>query len=478
MTTEFETVIGLEVHVQLKTDSKIFAASGTTAGLAPNTLTDPVTLGLPGCLPVLNKRAVEYAIKLGLATNCSIAKQSIFARKHYLYPDLPKGYQISQYEEPICTKGSLEISVVDQKKTIGITRIHMEEDAGKNVHQDYSGYSIVDLNRAGVPLLEVVSEPDLRSSAEAGAYMRRLRQIVRYLDVSDGNMEEGSLRCDANVSVRLRGTKEFGTKVEIKNINSFKFVERAIDFEVARQIEAIKNNQAIVQETRLWDETKQETRTMRTKEYAQDYRYFPDPDLTPLVISDNWIERVRASLPELPTQVFTRLKTMYGIEDDLAEILTQERMVATYFDQAVAAHRNAPALANWITTELFGRLNKEGINFEDNPVSPENLAGLVRLIDEGIISGKIAKTVFDEMFLTGAAPNSIVDKKNLRQNSNVGEIEKTIDAILAANQENVSAYRSGKTKLFGFFVGEIMKQTQGKANPKVVNDILTAKLKG
>jgi aspartyl-tRNA(Asn)/glutamyl-tRNA(Gln) amidotransferase subunit B len=474
--SEFEAVIGLEVHAQLSTDAKIFAPSATTAGLPPNSLTDPVTLGLPGSLPVLNRRVVDFAIKLGLATGCEIARFSVFSRKHYLYPDLPKGYQISQYDKPLCERGHLEVRTKSGVKRVGITRIHLEEDAGKNIHA--GDHSLVDLNRAGVPLVEIVSEPDLRTPEEAGAYMRQLRQIVRYLGVCDGNMEEGSLRCDANVSVRKAGAAEFGTKVEIKNINSFRFVEKAIEFEITRQTNLLREGQSVVQETRLYDENTNSTRSMRSKEQAADYRYFPDPDLPPLVVDDQWIRKVRDSLPELPQETFQRFKRLYALDDYYCEILTEERAVAQYFDQAVTSHNNPAAIANWITTELFGKLNREGTTLERCPISPEQLARLVELIDTEVISGKIAKTVFEEMFNTGATPDSVIQSRGLKQLSNPEEIEGIVAGILNANPEQVEAYRSGKTKMFGFFVGQVMKESGGKANPQLVNEILEKKLKG
>lgn len=477
MDSNFEAVIGLEVHAQLSTDSKIFTTSSTAAGKRANTLTDPVTLGLPGALPVLNRRVVDFAIKLGLATSCEIQKESIFARKHYFYPDLPKGYQISQYDKPICLKGRLNIRIGGETRSIGITRIHLEEDAGKNTHFDRDGYSEVDLNRAGVPLVEIVSEPDMRTPQEAGAYMRRLRQIVRYLDICDGNMEEGSLRCDANVSVRKRGEEKLGTKVEIKNINSFRFVEKAIEFEISRQTALLEQDEKIVQETRLWDEGKNVTRSMRSKEHAEDYRYFPDPDLLPLIVDNEWIEKVRAALPELPEQVFQRFKKMYNLDDYYCELLTEEKLIARYYDQAISYHNNTSGVANWITTELFGRLNKESLTMSGCPVSPENLAGLVKLIDDEVISGKIAKTVFDEMFSTSASPKSIVDARGLVQLSDPKLIEQVIDRVIAANPKQVASFREGKAQLFGFFVGQVMKETEGKANPKLVNDLLEKKLK-
>jgi len=478
MDSSFEAVIGLEVHAQLSTDSKIFATSSTIAGKRPNTLTDPVTLGLPGCLPVLNRRVVDFAIRLGLATNCEIQKESIFARKHYFYPDLPKGYQISQYDKPICLKGWLGIRQAGQEKRIGITRIHLEEDAGKNTHLEKEGYSDVDLNRAGVPLVEIVSEPDIRTAEEAGAYVRQLRQIVRYVDICDGNMEEGSLRCDANVSVRKRGEEKFGTKVEIKNLNSVRYIEKAINFEIARQTALLEQGETIVQETRLWDEAKSVTRSMRSKEQAEDYRYFPDPDLLPLIVDSEWIEKIRTSLPELPHQVFARFRKMYGIDDYYCELLTEEKHIARFYDQAIANHDNPAALANWITTELFGRLNKENLSMEQCPVSPENLAMLVKLIDEETISGKIAKTVFDEMFSTGASPKNIIEARGLTQMSDPNAIGEIIDKVIAADPKQTEAYRGGKVQLLGFFVGQVMKETEGRANPKMLNELLEKKLKG
>lgn len=473
---KYEAIIGLEVHAQLSTDSKLFATSSTAAGKNPNTLTDPVTLGLPGCLPVLNKRAVDFAIKLGLATNCDVRRESIFARKHYFYPDLPKGYQISQYDKPICLGGHLDVRVKGETKTVGITRIHLEEDAGKNIHSDSTPTSMVDLNRAGVPLVEIVSEPDIRSAEEAGAYMRQLRQILRYLEICDGNMEEGSLRCDANVSVRRVGEQKFGTKVEIKNLNSFRFVEKAIEYEITRQTMLLDQNKEIVQETRLWDDQKNMTRTMRSKEYAEDYRYFPDPDLLPLIVEKAWVEKIKGTLPELPQQIFPRFKKMYGLDDYCCELLTEEKLTAKYYDQAVSTHNNPAAIANWITTELFGRLNKEGLDMAKCPVSPENLGTLVELIDKDVISGKIAKSVFDEMFATGAAPDTVVESRGLKQISDKDQIAQIVDRVVAENPQQVLQFKAGKTKMIGFFVGQIMKETGGKANPKIVNDLLLEKL--
>ena len=470
--SQFEAVIGLEVHAQLKTNSKIFASSSTEAGNEPNTQTDPVTLGLPGALPVLNKDTVHCAIKLGLATDCQIRETSIFARKHYFYPDLPKGYQISQYDKPICEHGKVSFRLDDKDTSVGITRIHMEEDAGKSSHLENEPYSVVDLNRAGVPLLEIVSEPDIRSSQEAGAYLRRLRQIVRYIDVCDGNMDEGSLRCDANISVRPIGREKFGTKVEIKNLNSFRYVEKAIDFEIDRQIAVIQQGGEIVQETRLWDEAKSITKSMRSKEHAEDYRYFPDPDLLPLVVDEQWIEDTKSALPELPNAALSRFCQDYGLDMYLSEILTEEKETADFFDTAASSHNNHTALANWITSELFGRLKKENKTVSTSPVSARNLARLVQLIDEKVISGKIAKSVFDEMFKSGGNPDDIVESKGLVQITDEGQISSVIEKIISSNPGQVEAYKGGKNKLFGFFVGQTMKETQGKANPEVVNKLL------
>lgn len=470
--TEFEAVIGLEVHAQLSTDSKVFATSSTAAGKQPNTLTDPVTLGLPGCLPVLNRRVIDFAIKLGLATSCEIAKRSVFSRKHYLYPDLPKGYQISQYDLPLCQHGKLDIRTKEGTKTIGITRIHVEEDAGKSMHFPHQDSSFVDLNRAGVPLLEIVSEPDMRTSEQAGAYLRHILQIVRYLDVCDGNMEEGSLRCDANVSVRKKGDPKFGTKVELKNINSIRYVEKAIDYEIERQIDSVNAGQEVIQETRLYDEASGTTRSMRSKEQAADYRYFPDPDLPPLFVDDSWIRAVRETLPELPQETFQRFRKAYALDEYYCELLTEKKEIANYYDQAVSYHNNPAGVANWITTELFGRLNRENVPLEQCPISPENLARLVELIDTEVISGKIGKIVFEEMFGSGASPDSIIQSKGLKQVTDPGQIEAVIKRVIEANPSQVEAYRGGKTKMFGFFVGQVMKESGGKANPQLVNELL------
>jgi len=474
----FETVIGLEVHAQLSTDSKIFASSSSASGEEPNSQTDPVTLGLPGCLPVLNKRVVEFAMKLGLALDCKIAKQSIFARKHYFYPDLPKGYQISQFEEPICIGGTVPVRIEGEERNIALTRIHLEEDAGKSIHSDSEPSSLVDLNRAGVPLVEIVSEPEIRSSKEAVAYLKELHQIVKYLDICDGNMEAGNFRCDANISLREQGCETLGTKVEIKNLNSFRFVERALEHEISRQQMLLEQGEEIIQETRLWDENKGVTRSMRSKEEAQDYRYFPDPDLLPLEIDKRWVEKVRETLPELPAQIFKRFQTMYGIEQEQIEMLAEESYTAQFFDQTVSAHDNPKLAANWITTELFGRLNKENLDIHSCPISPQNLGALIKLIDEGVISGKIAKTVFEEMFTTGLGPDEIVESKNLKQISDSGLLEGIIKEIIEAHPNQAQELKSGKTKMLGFFVGQVMKKTSGKANPKAVNEIILKLVNG
>ena len=477
---KYEPVIGLEVHAQLLTESKIFCGCSTRFGREPNANTCPVCAGFPGVLPVLNNKVVEFAIKAGLATHCEIARSSIFARKNYFYPDLPKGYQISQYELPICAGGYIDVELDGVAKRVRLTRIHMEEDAGKNIHDAHGDSSLVDLNRAGVPLLEIVSEPDMRSAAQAGAYLRALRAILQYLAICDGNMEEGSFRCDANVSVRPQGSAELGTKIEIKNLNSFKAVERAIEFEIERQSDTLTDGGKLIQETRLWDEHREETRSMRSKESAHDYRYFPDPDLLPLVIDEPWIDAVRTGLPELPAARKSRFVSEHGLPAYDAELLTSRKDVADYFESALKVHANAKALSNWIVGDLFRVLKDRKLDEQlyilTWPVSATHLAELVRLIDQDKISGKIAKTVFETMLASLKSPQEIVSEKGLEQVSDSSSIEAAIDRVLAANGKQVEQYKSGNEKVYGFLVGQIMKATQGKANPQKVNELLRAKL--
>ena len=476
----FEPVIGLEVHVQLATKTKLFCGCPTRFGDEPNSNTCPVCMGLPGVLPVLNKKVVEFAIRAGLATHCEIARASRWARKNYFYPDLPKGYQISQYELPVCEHGFLEIDAGGARKKIRLTRIHMEEDAGKNIHDARGDYSLVDLNRAGVPLLEIVSEPELHNAEEATAYLKNLRAILQYLEICDGNMEEGSFRCDANVSVRPAGARELGTKVEIKNLNSFKAVEKAIASEMGRQIETLSEGGKLTQETRLWDADREVTRSMRSKEFAHDYRYFPDPDLLPLVIDEKWIAEIQASLPELPEARRQRFVGEYGLPPYDAEILTGRRDVADYFEAAVRIHANPKAVSNWVMGDLFRAIKEKkldvALRITDWPVPAEHLAAMIKMIDEGKISGKIAKGLFTEMLATGVPPETIVRDKGLEQVSDAGSIESAVDQVLAANAKQVSDYRAGNEKIFGFLVGQVMKATQGKASPQVVNELLRKKL--
>ena len=477
----YEPIIGLEVHAQLLTASKIFCGCSTEFGREPNANTCPVCAGFPGVLPVLNRKVVEFAIKTGLATHCEITRSSILARKNYFYPDLPKGYQISQYELPICSGGYVEFELNGTTKRVRLTRIHMEEDAGKNIHDAHGDSSLVDLNRAGVPLLEIVSEPDMRTTEEAGAYLRTLRAILQFLGVCDGNMEDGSYRCDANVSVRPAGTESLGTKIEIKNLNSFRAVERALEFEIDRQTDTLADGGSLVQETRLWDEHREETRSMRSKESAHDYRYFPDPDLLPLEIPESWIDEIRAELPELPAARKQRFLREHRLPHYDAELLTSRKDVADYFESAAKIHNNPKALSNWIVGDLFRILKErkldERLYIENWPIPAVHLAALVQLIDQGKINGKIAKSVFDSMLDSDKTPQQIVVEKGLEQMSDAGSIEAAIDQVLAANSKQVEQYHSGNDKVFGFFVGQIMKATQGKANPQKVNKILRDKLK-
>ena len=474
---QWETVIGLEVHAQLATKSKIFSAAATAYGAEPNTQACAIDLGMPGVLPVLNAESVRMAIKFGLAINAHIAPRSVFARKNYFYPDLPKGYQISQYDLPVVGNGKLDILVEGDVMTIGITRAHLEEDAGKSLHEDFHGYSGIDLNRAGTPLLEIVSEPDMRSAKEAVAYLKKLHSLVRYLEICDGNMQEGSFRCDANVSVRPKGQKEFGTRAEIKNLNSFRFVEKAINFEVERQIEIIENGGKIVQETRLYDSVKDETRSMRSKDEANDYRYFPDPDLLPLDIHGDFITEVRSTLPELPDAKRDRFKFEYGLGEYDAAVLTATRELADYFESVVAeAGGDAKLSANWVMGDFSAALNKAGLEIDQSPVEATRLAGLIRRISDETISGKIAKQVFEALWETKDSADAIIEKQGLKQITDTSAIEAIIDQIIANNPEQLVQYRSGKDKLFGFFVGQAMKATAGKANPQQLNDLLKAKL--
>ena len=475
---EFEAVIGLEVHAQLLTNTKIFCGCPTKFGAEPNSQTCPICLGMPGVLPVLNKKVVEYAMKAALATGCEIQPMSRFARKNYFYPDLPKGYQISQYELPIALRGHIDIPVEGGHKRIGITRIHMEEDAGKSLHEGIAGASHVDLNRAGTPLIEIVSEPDMRGSDEAVEYLKRLRAILMYLEVCDGNMEEGSFRCDANVSIMPKGETKFGTRAELKNINSFRFVQKAIEYEIKRQKSLIMDGGKVVQETRLWDTQKNVTVSMRGKEEAHDYRYFPDPDLVPIEISPEWIEDVIKQLPELPAQKVKRFMAEYGIPEYDAEVLSVSKALANYYEETAKLSGQPKAASNWIMGDLLRFLKEDDREIEESPVTPKHIAEMIKLMDDGTISGKIAKTVMEEMYKTGKAPEEIVKEKGLVQVTDTGALEKVIDEVLAENADSVAAYRSGKDKLFGFFVGQVMKKSQGKANPGAVNELLKKKLAG
>ncbi len=473
---QFEPVIGLEVHAQLKTDTKIFCGCSTAFGAPPNTHTCPVCLGMPGVLPVLNKKVVACTLRMALATHCTIPRESRFARKNYFYPDLPKGYQISQYEQPIAVDGHVDIDVDGVTRRIGLTRIHMEEDAGKLIHDESRPISFVDLNRTGTPLMEIVSEPDLRSAREAGTYLKVLRNVIRWIGVGDGNMEEGSFRCDANVSIRPRGSDTFGTRTEIKNVNSFKNVEKAIEYEIARQTEILLDGGEVIQETRLWDPVQGVTHSMRSKEEAHDYRYFPDPDLLPLVIDEQWVREIRDAMPELPDKRKARFVSDYRLPEYDAGVLTSSRELADYFEDCLTGIQQPKQAANWIMGPLLGLLNANGWTIEQSPIGAHDLAGLLDLVERDTISGKIAKTVFEEMAAGGKSAQAIVDEQGLAQVSDSGAIENEIDRILADHPEEVARYRAGHKKLMGFFVGQVMKVTQGKANPKVVNRILQQKL--
>jgi len=478
--SEWETVIGLEIHAQLATRSKIFSGSPTAYGAPPNTQADLVDLGYPGVLPVLNAEAVRMVVKLGLAINARIAARSVFARKNYFYPDLPKGYQISQYELPIVAQGALDIVLEDgQARRIGITRAHLEEDAGKSLHEGLPATTGIDLNRAGTPLVEIVSEPDMRSAKEAVAYMKKMHTLVRYLEICDGNMQEGSFRCDANVSVRPAGAVKFGTRAEIKNLNSFRFVERAINFEVARQIELLESGRPVVQETRLYDPDKGETRSMRSKEEANDYRYFPDPDLLPVEVDPALIEAVRATLPELPDQKAARFSRQYGLSPYDAGVLSASRELAEYYEEVVRTTAADPKLAaNWVMGDLAAALNREGLEVSSAKISAARLGELLGRIHDATISGKIAKEVFELMWSEGLGADAVIESKGLRQITDSAAIERAIEEVMAKNPAQLAEYRAGKDKLFGFFVGQVMKATGGKANPAQLNEILRAKLRG
>ena len=472
----FEPVIGLEVHAQLLTSTKIFCGCSTRFGEEPNSNTCPVCLGMPGTLPVLNKKVVEFAMKMSLATHCRINSINTWARKNYFYPDLPKGYQITQYSHPIAEGGYVDIEIDGSKSRIGITRIHMEEDAGKSIHDESGPSSYVDLNRAGVPLIEIVSEPDMRNTDEAVHYLRRLHEILVYLEICDGNMEEGSFRCDANISLRPKGQQEFGTRSELKNMNSFRNVQHALEYEIRRQRAILEGGGIVVQETRLWDVSQGATHSMRGKEEAHDYRYFPEPDLVPVVISDEWIEEVRRVLPELPMEKRERFVEQYGIPTYDAGVLTASLATADYYEETARLCGKPKLASNWIMGNLLAYLNEEKLEVTESPITPQTLADLINMIDEGTISGKIAKDVFEDMCKSGKGPKEIVDKRGLLQISDASKLEKIVEAVLEANPGQLEQYKSGKVQLFGFFVGQTMKATNGKANPGIVNELLKKRL--
>ncbi len=473
---DYEPVIGLEVHAQLLTDTKIFCGCSTKFGEEPNSNTCPICIGLPGVLPVLNRKVVEFAMKMAMATHCRINERNTFARKNYFYPDLPKGYQISQYAHPLAEMGYVDVEVNGDKKRIGITRIHMEEDAGKLIHDEEQPLSYVDLNRAGVPLIEIVSEPDMRSPEEGAAYLRRLHEILVYLEICDGNMEEGSFRCDANVSLRPKGREEFGTRAELKNMNSFRNVQRALEYEIVRQRGVLEGGGLVVQETRLWDDYQGITHSMRGKEEAHDYRYFPDPDLVDLSISEEWIEKIATTIPELPLEKRKRFVEEYGIPSYDAGVLTTSRALADFYEKVAELCGKPKIASNWVMGDFLAYLNENKLEVSESPVEPEALADMINLIDNGTISGKIAKGVFEAMWKSGKHPQDIIEEKGLKQMADAGELETVVDEVLMANPKQIEQYKAGKEQLFGYFVGQTMKATRGKANPQIVNDILKKKL--
>jgi len=473
---EYESVIGLEVHAQLLTKTKIFCGCPTEFGAPPNAHTCPICLSMPGALPVLNKKVVEFGMKMAIATHCRIKERSIFARKNYFYPDLPKGYQISQYDLPLAEKGYVEIEMAEGKKRIGLTRIHMEEDAGKLIHDEHAPFSYVDLNRAGIPLIEIVGDPDIRHPEEAAAYLRRLHEILVYLEICDGNMEEGSFRCDANVSLRPKGQEAFGTRVELKNMNSFRNVQRALEYEIKRQEYVLESGGKIVQETRLWNELQGVTLPMRSKEEAHDYRYFPDPDLVALHVDQGWIDNIQYTLPELPLEKRERFVEEYQIPAYDAGVLTASKALAEYYEAVVKSCQKPKIAANWVMGDILRLVNDEKMDIKNCSVSPASLGEMITLIEDGTISGKMAKELFEEMYRTGKTPKAIIAEKGISQINDEESLAQIIDAVIQGNPTQLEQYRSGKDKLFGYFIGQVMKMTQGKANPQVLNDLMRKKL--